>query len=132
DDQAIHLALLAAALQGRAHVIDIGGNFRNQDVIGGDSDAAEAGDPAGVPAHGLNDHDATVRFGGGAQAVHRFGDNVDGRVETEGEIGRGQVVVNRLGHADHRQLEIVEQARGDAERIVAADGHQSGEAVVLE
>ena len=93
----------------------------HEDVVGGDGDAGEAGDPAGVPSHGLDDHDAAMAFGGGAEAVDCLGDDVDGVVEAEGEIGHLQVVIDRLGDSDDRQLVGMMEALGDAQGIVAAD-----------
>ena len=119
-------------LQHRAHVVEIDRHLGDEDVVGGDGDAAEAGDPAGVAAHRLDHHDAAMRLGRGPQPVHRLHHDVDGRVEAEGEVGGGEVVVDGLGHADGGQLLLVVQAGGDAERVVAADGDQGGQAEALE
>ena len=78
----------------------VDGDFGHQDVVGPDRDAREAGDPARVPAHGLDHHDPPVALGGGAQAIDGLGHDVDGRVEPEREVGHDQVVVDRLGNAD--------------------------------
>ena len=61
------------------------------------------GDPAGVAAHHLDDHHAVVRLGGRVQAVDRLGADRDGRVEAEGVVGAGEVVVDRLRDADDRR-----------------------------
>ena len=49
----------------------------------------------------LADEDPVVRLGGGVQPVDRLHRDVDRGVEAEGEVGAGQVVVDRLRHADH-------------------------------
>ena len=81
-----------------------------------------------LAAHGLDDDDAAVAFGGGAEPVDGLDDDVDGRVEAEGEVGDDQVVVDGLGDADDGQLEVVVEAVGDAQGVVAADGDQGVEA----
>ena len=58
------------------------------------------GDPAGVAAHHLDDDDAVVRLGGRVQPVDRLGGDRDRRVEAEGVVGAGEVVVDRLRDAD--------------------------------
>ena len=108
------------------------GHFGDEDVVGGDGDPGEAGDPAGVAAHGLDDHDAAVALGGGPEAVDGLGHDVDRGVEAEGEVGDHQVVVDGLGDADDRHAELFVEAVGDAEGVVAADGDEGVEAEVLE
>ena len=44
-------------------------------------------DPAGVPAHHLDDHDAVVRLGGRVQPVDRLGRDRHGGVEAERVVG---------------------------------------------
>ena len=92
----------------------------------------EAGDPAGVAAHGLDDDDPAVALGGGPEAVDGLGDDVDRGVEAEGEVGDHQVVVDGLGDADHRHLVFLVEPVGDAQGVVAADGHEGVEAEGLE
>ena len=78
-------------------------------------------DPAGVPAHHLDDHDAVVRLGGRVQAVDRLGRDRDRGVEPERVVGAVEVVVDRLRDADDREAVLRVQLRGDAERVLAAD-----------
>ena len=54
-------------------------------------------------------------------AVDRLGRDVDGGVEAEGVVGAVEVVVDRLRHADDRQVVLGEEPRRDAERVLAAD-----------
>ena len=65
-------------------------------------------DPAGVPAHHLDDERAVVRLGGGVQAVDRLGRDVDRGVEAEGVVGRVEVVVDGLRHADDADAVLVQ------------------------
>jgi hypothetical protein len=46
---------------------------------------------------------------------------LDRRVEPEGDLGAGQVIVDRLGHADHREVLSVQLVRCP-QRVVTADG----------
>ena len=59
-------------------------------------------DPAGVPAHHLDDERAVVAVAGGVQPVDRLHRHADGGVEAEGVVGGVQVVVDRLRDADAR------------------------------
>ena len=72
-----------------------------------------------------------VGLGGGVQPVDRLGRDVDRGVEAEGEVGAGQVVVDRLRDADDVDAEVGELG-GDAEGVLAADRDQRVDAVVGE
>ena len=89
------------------------------------------GDPAGVPAHHLDDHHAVVRLGGRVQPVDRVGDDLHGGLEAERHVGAAEVVVDRLRHAHDRHAVFV-QAQRDAERVLAADRDQHVDAAALE
>ena len=80
------------------------------------------GDPAGVAAHHLDDHDAVVRLGGRVQPVDRFGRDGDRRVEAERVVRAGEVVVDRLRHADHGEARA---PRGAAPRRRACPRRRS-------
>ena len=111
---------------------DIDRHFGDEDVVGGDRDPGEAGDPPGMASHRLDDHDPSMALGRRAEAVDRLGHDIDGGVEAEGEVGHHQVVVDRLGDAHHRHMEFFVQAMGDPQGIVAADGHEGIEPQRLE
>ena len=98
--------------------------------MGAAGHSRRAGDPAGVAAHHLDDDDPVVRLGGGVKTVDRVAGDLHGGIEAEGVVGAGEVVVDRLGDADHRHL-VGRQAAGDPERVLAADGDQSVEAKLL-
>ena len=102
----------------------VDGHFGDEDIVGAHGDAGEAGDPARVAAHRLDDHDPAVAFGGGAEAVDRLGHDVDGGVEAECEVGDDQVVVDGLGDADHGDAEVFVEADRHPQRVVAADRDQ--------
>ncbi len=59
----------------------------------------------------------------GCRRSTRLGHHRDRGVEPEGELGGGQVVVDRLRHADHGEAGFGELER-DAERAVAADADE--------
>ena len=61
-----------------------------------------------------------MRLRGRVQAVDRIGGDHHGRIEPEGVVGRVEVVVDRLGHADDRQA-VLGQLRRHAQRVFAAD-----------
>ena len=65
-------------------------------------------DPTRVPAHHLDDHHPVVALGGGVQAVDRVGRGLHRGVEAEGEVGRREVVVDRLRHADDVHAVVAE------------------------
>ena len=96
----------------------------DQDHVGAAGDSAHHRDPAGVAAHHLDHHHAVVRLGRRVQPVDRLGADRDRGVEAEGVVGRREVVVDRLRHADDRQLVLRVEACGDAERVLAADRDQ--------
>ena len=50
-------------------------------------------------------------LGGGMHAVNGFGGDVDGSIESECEIGAGQIVINGLGDADDFDPFLVELLR---------------------
>ena len=102
----------APARQHAEEVGQVDGDLGDQDIVGPDGHAREAGDPAGLAAHRLDHDDPAVALGRRAEAVDRLGHDVDRRVEAEGEVGHPQVVVDRLGDADDRRLEIVAEAAG--------------------
>ena len=97
--------------------------------LGDQDDVAAAGqpgferDPAGVAAHHLDDHHTVVGLGRRAQPVDRIGGGGDGRIEAEGDVRGGQVVVDRLRDADDRHAELL-KAQRDPHRAVAADHDQ--------
>lgn len=80
--------------------IDRERDFGDEDEVGGTGDACFEGDPAGAATHDFGDHDAMMGFGGGVEAAEVFGDDVDGGVESEGDVSGGEVVVDGFWDAD--------------------------------
>ena len=108
-------------------LVDVERALGDQDHVGAAGDAGVHGEPAGVAAHDLDDEHAVVGLGGGVQAVDRVGGDLHRGLEAEREVGRRQVVVDRLRHADDGDAVLVQLAR-DAERVLAADRDQRVEA----
>ena len=100
DDEGEALAALPAGLEQANDVVEVDGSFGEEDDIGTAGDAGGDSDPAGIAAHDFDDLDARVGFGGGVEAVDRFGGDGDGGVETEAGVGAGEIVVDGLGDAD--------------------------------
>ena len=92
----------------------------DQDGVGARRDAGLEGDPPGVAAHHLDDDHPAVRRGRREQPVDALRGEADRGVEAERLLRLVEVVVDRLGHADHPQSGLV-QAVGDRQRAVAAD-----------
>ena len=124
DDRVV-LEWGAVVFEDREEMGGVDRNLGDEDVVGADGHTGEAGDPAGATAHSFDDDDAAVAFGCGSEAFDGFDDDVDGRVKAEREVGEFQVVVDRLGDADDGEVEVVDEADGDAERVVAAN-HDEG------
>ena len=122
---------LEAALDPRDDLVDVEGPLRHQDHVRAAGQAGVQRDPAGVPAHDLDDQRAVVRLGGGVQPVDRLGRDGDRGVEAERVVGGAEVVVDRLGHADDADA-VVGQPLRDAEGVLAADRDQRVDALLGE
>ncbi|EGJ74632.1 putative 6-phosphofructokinase [Streptomyces sp. Tu6071] len=115
--------LLAAREAFLDHLHEVGrveGPLGQADAVRAARHARLQGDPARVPPHDLDDHDPLVGLGRGLEAVDRLGRDADGGVEAEGAVGRGDVVVDRLRHADDRHPALGEHPRG-GQGALAAD-----------
>ncbi len=107
------------------------GHFGNQDHVGITGQAAVEGDPSGVAAHDFQDHHPLVAGGGGVEAVKRVGHALHRRIETEGGGGGGEIVVDRLRHADARHA-VFKELVGGGQGTIAADTDQRADAEVLQ
>ena len=105
--------------------------LRDQDGVRAARDAGVQGDPPRVTAHHLEHHAAFVRVAGGTQPVDGLRGDLDRGVETERVVGRGDVVVDGLRHADDVDA-VFEQALRRGGRAVAADGDHTVDLEVLE
>ena len=99
-----------------ADFLDVEGPLRDQDHVGAAGDAGMQGDPAGVTAHHLDDHHPVVRLRGGVEAVDGLGRDLEPGVESERDVRRGQVVVDRL--RDAYNLEVLASGCRDVLRGV--------------
>src|SRR6478736_9859998 len=105
-----------------------------QRALGDDDDRGAAGearpdrDVADVAAHDLDDEDAVVALGRRVQSVDGVGADLDGGLEAERHLGEGDVVVDRLGHADDGKTVLV-QAVDDTHRALATDADDGVEPV---
>ena len=77
------------------------GEFRDDDHVGPSGEAPHQGHPPGLASHGLDHHHSVVRGSGGVQSVHCLCDNGDRGVKANAVLREKQVVVHRLGDADH-------------------------------
>jgi hypothetical protein len=122
----------AGAVEGEGHLGD-------QHVVGvGLSQRRVAGDKAGVAAHQLDEaHAVGRRLGldvGRADALGRLG---EGGLEAERLVDVGNVVVDRLGDAHHRDPaasfpDPLGHLHGAPQRAVAADHEQRADVLPLE
>lgn len=88
-------------------------------------------DPAGVAAHHLHQHHALMRLRGAVQTIDGIGRDGQRGVEPERHVGAIDVVVDGLGHPDHRDAFIGQPGRR-GQRALAADGDQYVDAVVVQ
>ena len=107
-----------------ANIFNGEGNLGDQNHVSAPGNAGMKRDPSGIAAHHFDQHDAMMAFGGGVQAVNGIGGDVQGGVKAKGNLGGGEVVVNRLGHADDMQA-LAPEIAGDAQRAVSPNDDQS-------
>src|SRR5262245_49379552 len=122
DDGEVAFAL-PAVVQFSPDGFELVRNFGDQNHVGAARDPRIESDPSGVTPHYLDDHHSLVRGGRRVQFVNRVSRGRHRGAEAEGHLGRHQVVVNRLGHADDGYA-LSGQVAGDRERAVAADDDQ--------
>ncbi len=130
DDRERPPAIVAAA-QVRADLVEVERPLGHEDRVGAAGQPGVHRDPAGMTAHDLADEHAVVRLGGRVEAVDRVGGDLHRRLEAEGVVGSREVVVDRLGDADHRDARRAQPAR-DAERVLATDRDQRVDAEPVE
>src|SRR5690606_6665484 len=105
-------------------LVDVERGLGGEDDLRSPGDPGLDGDPPGLPAHELDDHDPVVALRSGVDPVDRLGGDVHGRVEADGAVGAGDVVVDRLGDGDDRQTGLRALARR-VEGAVTADADQA-------
>src|SRR5258708_15467769 len=104
-----------------ANMFDGKGDFGNEDDVGAAGDAGFKGDPAAVAAHDLNHHHAMMRCGRGVNLVDGIGDGVQGGIESECDLGGGEIIIDGLGYADDLHS-LLKKFIPNLLRAVAADG----------
>ena len=82
-------------------------------------------EPSRFVAHDLHEHDAAVAARGRLDAADCIGGDFHRRLEPEGEIRTVDIVIDRLGNADHVAALHAQQRR----RLVRARAAQRKEAV---
>ena len=99
-DDAEILAALPAAQNRLGDAVDVVRNLGQQDHVGTAGDARTQCQPAGAVAHDLDYDDAMVAVRGAVQAVDGIGGDAQRGIETEGDIGAENIVVDGLGQGD--------------------------------
>lgn len=102
------------------NLFDVELDLRDQNHIGPTRKPGVEGNPPGVATHELNDHHAVMGRCGGMHTVECFGRDMDSRLETEGDVGAIQIVVDCFGYADAVEAFIGDRL-GDRHGAVAAD-----------
>ena len=119
DDRRVG-AVVVAVPQVLAHRVDVEGPFGDQDEVGAAGEAGGQREPSGMASHHLDEHHPVVALGGGVEPVDRVGGGLHGGVEPERDVGRAEVVVDRLRDADGGEALLAQGVR-DAEGVLAAD-----------
>ena len=113
------LALLLALADEFADAVDAERDFGDKHDVRAARQSTFQSDPANVAPHHFDQHDAVMRLRRGVDLVDGFGSGVQRGIETEGHFGGAEVVVNGLGHANHRQATAM-QIQSDLLRAVTA------------
>ena len=115
DDEGAVTAGGVAFANGLGDVLEVEGDFWQQDHICPTSHAAIKGDPACMASHDFQHDDALVAFCGGVQAIQGIHDGGDGGIKTKGGGGGLNVIVDGLGDADDVDAHLGQlQAGGEA------------------
>ena len=110
-------------LQGRADLVDIEGDFRDQCVLGAGGDCRGQRQVAAVAPHGFDHEGPVVGRSGVLEAVYGVEDVVQCGIDPQRHVGEGDVVVDRGGDGNDRDAVLLQNQRA-AMRAVAADHHQ--------
>ncbi len=132
DDDREVLAARVPAADAVGDFLEVDRLLRDEDHVGAARDAARDCDPPGMASHDLDHHHAVVRLGRRVQPVDRLRRDRNGGVESEGVVGAGEVVVDRLRDADDRERVLAVEAGRDAQRVLSADRDERVEPAVGE
>ena len=96
------------------------GDLRDEDNVSPAGNARVKRNPTGVAAHDFKEDHAGMRLGGRVEGVDGMGGGFDGTLESAGEIGTAEIIVDRLGNANacHSQLH---ESRRREHRSIAPD-----------
>ena len=121
-DDGVALALFAAAAGGSdgGHVVI---HLGQQDHIGPAGQPRLQHQPAGVAAHGFDNHHAVVAVGRAFDPVQGLGDGGHGRIKAKAALAVSNIVVNGLGHAHAVHARGLGHAVRQAHGAIAANGH---------
>ena len=111
--------------------LELGGKLRDDDHVGATGQPADHCDPSGIATHHLHHHHAMMGGGGGVQAIERLDHHTDRGIESDAELGDGEVVVDGLRYADHR-IAAVTHGSSDGKGIVPADRDQAVDAAAAQ
>ena len=123
DDRGVPAPLMAF-LYDVGHHLDVERVLGHQGDGGPTGHAGPSGDVAHVATHHLDDHDPVMGLGRGVEPVDGLGGYRHRRVEAEGLLGARNVVVDGLGHPDHRYEALGMGTVCDRQRAFAADDDQ--------
>ena len=87
------------------------------------------GEEAGVASHDLDEEESLVRGGRVTDLVDALHDGVQGRIVTDGEVGAGEVVVDRTGQADDGEVVLLGEIASAMQAAVATDDDEGFDAV---
>ena len=127
----VRIAAHEALFDQPAHLFDVERLLGNQRHVGAGRQPRVQCDPPGVAAHHLDQHHPLMRLGGAVQPVDGLGRHGQRGVVAESHVGAIDVVVDGLGHADHRDVLLGQPVRG-GQRALAADRDEHVDAVVVE
>ena len=119
-------------LQMRRDAVDVERLLGDEDRVGAAGDAGVRGDPAGVAAHDLQQHDSVVALGGAVQPVNGLGRDLQGGREPDRELGAAQVVVDRLRDTDDRCTPSAASGGCRCQRPLTADDDETVELMRVE
>src|SRR5262249_31237647 len=88
------------------------------------------GDPARVPAHYFDDHDAVKRLRCCVQPVDRFGCYRYRGVKSKSVVGPGYVVVDGFGNSNDRVAVIAPHSHRRRKGSVTADDNEGAQSIL--
>ena len=130
DDDAVTLACIVHCLDLFAHRVDVELDLRYEDELSAARDTRHHGQPAGVAAHDLNEHDAAMCRSRVTQLVDCIDNRVRSRIAADRVVHAPDVVVDRARQADDRDARLLREQRSAAQGAVTADDAEALDAAV--